>query len=233
MPPKAPKKTAAQLDREIAEHLTTAATGTTPHSAKALATLAIMNTVPSQWHLTPIRWVEEEREVMGMVRCPTCHGHKFVRFVDGNVMPPPPEPDSHESHYSPKNDALRNYESRAKQEARASNQPHGNCPRCVVRKGGWGMLPQGKIKGLVRAKVMVGYPQFPAGTRFDSRFAGGQHCNLCNKSILKSGRVPVHAVGSDGITHGMFVGEDCAKKFLDVKLKREEDSIMETGNGPG
>lgn len=94
------------------------------------------------------------------------------------------------------------------------------------------MVPQGKVSGIVRTTVKVGYPQFPAGARFDSRFGGGMNCALCNKLILKSGRVPVHATGVDGVTHGMFVGEDCGKKFLDVKLKRDADSIMEAGNAP-
>lgn len=94
------------------------------------------------------------------------------------------------------------------------------------------MIPQGKIRGMVRANVMVGYPQFSPGTRFDSQFAAGQRCHLCNKLIMKSHRVPVQATGDDGRAHGMFVGEDCARKFLDVELKRDDDSIMETGNAP-
>jgi hypothetical protein len=220
-----PKKTAAQLDREIAESLATAAAPSSPHSAKALATLAIMNTTPGQWQLTPIDWVEEEREVPGLVRCPTCHGHKFVRIVDGHVIPPPPHSAGHSVNFD--------YENAARHDAQKANKNYGNCPTCGKRKGGWGDIPQGKIKGMVRAKVMVGYPRFPPGTRFDSRFAGGLHCNLCNKLVMKSGRVPVHATGVDGVTHGMFVGEDCAKKFLDVKLKRDKDSIMESGNAPG
>lgn len=73
--------------------------------------------------------------------------------------------------------------------------------------------------------------EFPAGVRFDSRFGDGMHCALCNKLIMKSGRVPVHATHPIRVTHGMFVGEDCPKKFLDVKLKRDDDSIMETENG--
>lgn len=217
-----PKKTSAQLDREIAESLATAIP-TTPHSAKALATIAIMGTTPGQWQLTPIKWVEEEREVPGLVLCPTCHGHKSVRIESGHVIPPPPRgsPDSYA------------YEVAARHDASKANKPYGNCPTCGKQKGGWGMIPQGKIKGTVRGKVMVGYPQFPPGTRFDSRFHSGMHCHLCNKLILKSHRVPVHATGSDGVTHGMFVGADCAQKFLGVKLKRDEDSIMETGNGRG
>ena len=211
------KKTSpAQLDREIAESLG----ATTPHSAKALATLARMGTTPAQWQLTPIEWVEEEREVPGLVTCPTCHGHKFVRIVDGHVIPPPPI-NSQDSF---------NYRNDARRDAFKANKTYGNCPTCSKQKRSWGMIPQGKIKGMVRAKVMVGYPRFPSGTRFDSRFSDGLHCHLCNKLVMKSHRVPVHATGADGVTHGMFVGEDCARKFLGVKLPREEDSIMESGN---
>lgn len=215
------KKTAAQLDREIAESLATPHSAT-PHSAKALATIAQMGTAPAQWKLTPIDWVEEEREVMGMVPCPTCHGHKFVRIVDGQAISPPPHSAGHEVNFD--------YSRAARHDASKANKQFGNCPTCGKRKGGWGMIPQGKIKGLVRAKVMVGHPRFPPGTQFDSRYRDGLHCHLCNKLVMKSHRVPVHATGGDGVTHGMFVGEDCAQKFLDVKLKRAEGSIMETGN---
>lgn len=195
------KKTPGQIKREIADILASPTpTSKTSHSAKALATLSIMGTDPADWGLTPIDWVEEEREIEGLVRCPVCRGYKFVRFSDGQVVQPP------------------------------SIRPYGNCPRCGVLKRGWGIIPQGKVKGRVLAKVKVGYPRFPPGTRFDSRFFGGLHCNLCNKLVLKSRRVPVHAIGRDGVKHGMFVGEDCARKFLDVKIKRDDDSIMETGN---
>lgn len=217
----AKKKTAAQLDREIAESLAIVG-ATTPHSAKALATIALLGTTPPQWQLTPIDWVEEEREVLGLVTCPTCHGRKFVRIENGRVIPPPPHSDGHIVNYD--------YDRAARHDAHAANKNYGNCPTCGKPTRGWGMIPQGKIKGMVRAKVMVGYPRFPPGTRFDSRFHDGLHCHLCNKLVMKSHRVPVHATGDDGVTHGMFVGEDCARKFLDVKLKRDEDSIMETGN---
>jgi hypothetical protein len=212
------KKTAAQLDREIAE---LAPSATTPHSAKALMTLRIMGTAPPQWRLTPIEWVEEEREVVGLVRCPTCHGGKFVRIEDGRVLPPPPSSEIPGSF---------DYKNAARRDAFRVGLRQGNCPTCAKRKAGWGMIPQGKVAGKVRAKVMVGYPKFPPGTRFDSRFFGGLHCNLCNKVVLRSRRVPVHAIGDDGVAHGMWVGEDCARKFLDVRLSRAKDSIMEDGD---
>lgn len=218
----AKKKSPAQLDREIAASLAIAG-ATTPHSAKALVTLAQMGTTPSQWKITPIKWVDEEREVTGWVECPTCHGRKFVRIdASGSVIPRPPRGTN----------AADEYDTAARRDAYQANRNHGNCPRCGKQTRGWGMIPQGSVKGLVRREVKVGYPQFPAGTRFDSRFGSGMNCALCNKLILKSGRVPVHATGADGVKHGMFVGEDCGKKFLDVKLKRDEDSIMETGNAP-
>lgn len=216
-----PKKTAKQLDRDIEQALLIAK-ATSPHSAKALTTLARMGTTPSQWQLTPIRWVEEEREVDGLVRCPTCHGHKFVRIVGREVIPPPPANAPHQESFA--------YYNEARRDAHQSHQPYGNCPTCGQMKRGWGMIPQGKVRGRVRAKVMVGYPQFPPGTRFDSQYASGMHCHLCNKLVMKSHRVPVHATGDNGVSHGMFVGEDCARKFLDVTIKRDDDSIMETGN---
>lgn len=219
------RKTGRQLDIEIDAALASSSAGSagtsSPHSAKALATLSIMGTVPSQWRLTPINWVEEEREIPGLVECPTCLGGKFVRIEDGRVISPPPTNSSRDF----------DYRNAARRDSLQAGKRYGNCPTCVVSKRGWGLIPQGKVKGMVRAKVMVGYPKFPTGTRFDSRFFGGMHCNLCNKLILKSNRVPVHATGSDGVTHGMFVGEDCARKFLDVKIKRDDGAIMETGNG--
>lgn len=196
------------------------------HSEKAMATLAGMNTAPADWQLTPIKWVEEEREVMGEVTCPTCRGHRDVcRDADGKVIPPPVlveygQPGSFDSV-----EKVNQYQLAARKQSRPS---YGNCPTCRNRKG----YCTGRVKGLVRARVMVGYPQFPKGTKFDSRFIGGCHCHLCNKQILKSWRVPVHGGGADGRTHGMWVGEDCARKFLDVKVKRAADSIMEDGNGP-
>ncbi len=219
------RKTGRQLDIEIDAALSLSSAGSagvsSPHNAKALATLSIMGTVPSQWRLTPIEWIEEEREVTGLIQCSTCLGGKFVRIEDGRVVPPPLTNSSRDF----------DYRNAARRDSLQAGKRYGNCPTCAVSKRGWGLIPQGKVKGMVRAKVMVGYPKFPMGTQFDSRFFGGMHCNLCNKIILKSNRVPVHATGSDGVTHGMFVGEDCARKFLDVKLKRDEDAIMESGNG--
>jgi hypothetical protein len=88
-------------------------------------------------------------------------------------------------------------------------------------------IPRGTVRGLVERMVMVGYPQFPAGAKFDSRFVGRDAycCQLCGKTIEKSGRVPVNTDGA--APHAMWVGEDCARKFLDVRIQRKADSVME------
>ena len=229
-------RTRAELDAEIAGALATgSAKAKRPakesHSDKAITTIAMMGTSPEQWHLTPIDWKDEERTITGLVRCPTCRGHKFVRIraevadprfpTAADVIPPPLEAIS-----------TFDYDNAARRDAKASYGHYGNCPTCQTHTKRWGRVAQGKVPGPVRAIVRVGYPRFPPGTRFDSRFFGGLHCNLCNKLILQSGRVPVDATDARGIPHGMFVGEDCAKKFLDVKIKRPADSIMESGNAP-
>lgn len=87
------------------------------------------------------------------------------------------------------------------------------CLRCLFtgtgRKRGYSL---GTVKGPVQKMVMVGRPKWPQGVKFDSRFHSGCHCGLCNKSINKF--VPVVAVDAAGVAHGMWVGEDCARKFL-------------------
>jgi uncharacterized protein with PIN domain len=188
------------------------------HSDKALTTMQLMGTTWRAWVLTPIEWVEEEREVLGNVRCPDCRGNKLVKLdTDGKIVP---MPDSDRDSY-----AWQTYMREAR-EQRGMARRYDGCPTCCVSRRGY-RVSIGTVKGLVRQRILVGYPQFPAGTVFDSRFArSGSRCQLCNKAILKSGRVPVHAT-VNGTTHGMFVGEDCAKKFLGVKIKREATSIME------
>jgi hypothetical protein len=208
------------------------------HSDKALATMMAMGTTPDDWHLTPIKWVEEEREVMGQVTCPLCKGTKWVRYTpetlslperERTVIPPPPRVSDYR--------VVMDYEHAAQREARGRassfHNTFGNCPKCTVYKRGGkftggGLYTTGKVPGLVWKKVLVGYPQWPKGVRFDSRFESGSHCHLCGKLIMKSWRVPVDATGVlDGKVHGMYVGEDCAKKFLHVKLKRDPESVME------
>lgn len=186
------------------------------HSDKALATLSLLGTAPSDWTLTEIEWREEERMVVGQVKCPECMGWRWVRYDDAGA---PIACADERTRFD--------YENLARREARAAGFGgyYGNCKRCRGTRGRMLGIPSGKVAGMVKAKVMVGYPKFPKGTRFESRFAGGGHCELCNKAIKASGRVPVNTTGEN--PRGMWVGEDCARKFLAVTIKRAADSVME------
>lgn len=191
----------------------------TKHSDKALTTLTQLGTTPDAWTLTEIDWVEEEREVPGLVRCPECDGSKWTRYdVDGKAIPVPAL-NSHDRF---------EYTNAARRESRANGGTlYGSCRRCRGTRGSMRGYPTGKVAGLVMALVMVGYPRWPVGTAFGSRFARGMSCHLCGKTILKSGRVPVNTDGA--APQGMWVGEDCARKFLSVKIKRADRSVMEDG----
>lgn len=210
------------------------------HSAKALQTLKLMGTEPDDWHLTPIKWVKETREVRGWVTCPDCHGTRWVlKDENGNLIPKPELVDLPAPPHGASDDVWRarfeemdrrrevvnDWSRRAR--AQSPRADYGNCQRCIRKQRGY-YLPSGQVPGLVMAEVDVGYPQWPKGTEFTSRFGGQGNCDLCNKVIMQSGRVPVNTDGPKPL--GMWVGEDCAKKFLDVKIKRKADSIMEDGN---
>lgn len=89
-----------------------------------------------------------------------------------------------------------------------------DCQRCFYSRGRFGNCLVTKVR-----KVMVGYIQWPAGVRFESRFGYGgnsrHQCELCAKGINKSNRVPLAAIKGDRAL-AMFVGEDCARKFTKV-----------------
>lgn len=198
------------------------------HSDKALETLRQMGTQPGEWHLTPIEWVEEEREVPGDVRCPECDGGKWVVYDENGDAGTVPKLVTGTGDYSARIESQRARDDYQRQARRSSPGSHyGNCRRCRgTRPGRFYNIPKGTVRGRVLAKVMVGYPIFPAGARFDSRFSdNGNCCELCDKLIQKSGRVPVNTDGNPA--HAMWVGEDCARKFLDVKIKRAANAVME------
>lgn len=217
------------------------------HSDKALTTLAAMNTQPADWKRADIRWVEEERMVMGDVTCPTCFGARHVFFDDAKKVVPPPQtkdfPPTESWHkdydYYAWEKANREYREKAQKQS-----PHawsaGNCPTCKCTNTRARMYGNctGKVPGLVKRRMLVGYPVWPAGTKFDSRFNGGCSCGLCNKTVLKSGLVPCVGTGViDGVTHGMWVGDTCARKFLPgthfyPKPETELETMYETEEVP-
>ena len=77
-----------------------------------------------------------------------------------------------------------------------------------------GTTGEWKKKPVTIGKVM--WPKNDEGdliTKFDSRF-GHHDCMVCGKPHIKSGLVPVMAKDDEEEWHGMWVGQDCAKKFM-------------------
>lgn len=173
---------------------------TNKHSDKAMKTLEAMGTTATDWKQADIRWVVEKRMMMRPVTCPTCDGERRIYVM----------PDSEEEVVRPEGMLSWQFQIFA----RENKFRERRCQTCFSRKEGWST---GRVLGPKLVEVMVGYPVWPQGTRFDSRFRSAVTdrycCELCSKS-LKSYQVPCVGRGADGVAHGMWVGMDCAKKFL-------------------
>lgn len=205
----------------------------TTHSNKALDTMKLMTVDPKALKLTTIEWRKEWRMVKGEVECPSCKGLKWVRFDAAGAIIPAPARETTYVYPSPRAE----YEKTARAEHAAKNgkgfYTYTNCPtcRCDNRRARMYGHSTGKVPGMVKREVMVGYPVFPAGAKFDSRFAVSScHCHLCGKNIPSNRFVPV----DDGATHAMWVGEDCASKILAVaspfKVKASEtERVIDRG----
>lgn len=190
------------------------------HSEKGLKTLDLMGTKPDQWAHIPIKWVKEIHKVPTRVDCPLCGRLGRVHIeADGRV-------------------AANEYESLVRQDYRRYNDryqarrqairtlPQDTCPLCPPRRN-FRSYGTGQIVWNLFREVEIGYLQTSPGTLWDSRFAdNGRRCHLCDKVIRKSLRVPVHGKGDDGVVHGMWVGQDCARKFLGVKSFENEDRFI-------
>ncbi len=159
------------------------------HSAKAAKTLELMGTVGSDWYHPAVKWVEEQRMMWVEVRCTTCGGGgRLYRDTAGNWL----------------------------RDERGNSTPL-TCPTCTSERSkfrGWG---SGKMLAYKLAKVMIGYIQWPAGVRFNSRFGtnGRNCCELCSKTVKRSNLVPV---ATDKGNQAMWIGQDCASKFLNVRV---------------
>lgn len=196
----------------------------TAHSEKALKTFDMMNTKPADWGLTPIKWVQEMHSVPTKVKCSTCHGIGQAYFrADGQLWVNKVD---YDKNYYGWNDEQRRMRAEGKRD---------RCPTCPPRRG-HPSYGTGEVVEIRKRKVWVGYVQWEKGTKFDSRFAlhdrtNCRVCELCSKSIFgkMSGLVPVHGKGADGTIHGMWVGEDCARKFLGIK-KFPKDHFVQGGS---
>jgi hypothetical protein len=183
------------------------------HSEKGLKTLELLGTQASDWGLVEIKWVKELRKVPTKVKCPTCYGIGEAHFeLDGSLAVN--KIDSNKDYYK--------WNDRQREILRL---PRNSCPTCPSRHGWRRHYGTGEVVEMVEREVLIGYIQWQSNL-FDSRFQGWDHCNLCNKVIKKSGRVPVHGKDQKGVIHNMWVGEDCARKFLGIAKKFGVDHFL-------
>ncbi len=196
------------------------------HSDKGLETISKMGTRPENWGLTPIKWETKLVEVDAWILCKTCGGGGQIGTVDGKTVP------GHVAWNSHKQETMRICESCPKvpftkkgrswyhEEAGSFSDRHHGAAR---------ELDYRYMNGLVRKCVMVerlvGTVLWAKGTKFDSRFGSGQSCALCAKSIPSGRFVPVNGKGDDDTVHGMWVGEDCARKFFGIKAFKPEQIV--------
>lgn len=212
------------------------------HSEKGLKTISLMNTKPDDWGLTPIKWVKQKMMWPVEKECPACRGRgKCSTYADGRVF-------DHSKVTKALQKKLKvSYLGHFEMEAykKKNGVDYRRCPKCPQKSArGFGPIDvgTGKIIVMEETEVTVGYPIWPKGCLFDSRFEDALYytsrnsdkpvkhvCALCSKSITGrwSYTIPVNAKGADGKTHGMYVGEDCARKFLGLELVLDMEQLKE------
>lgn len=221
------------------------------HSEKGLETLRQMNTTPADWGLTPIKWEKKLYPTMVWVKCQTCDGEGSLYTLEGNTekltaklaakalgwsdyqveqasawrMRNVKELTAHGCHVCPWVRPTRTgreyfwehtYENGEKRQA--FSQCHGE---------------QGYVKELRNVEKMVGTVLWAKGTQFDSRFGDNENnknyradgCQLCAKPIPSQRFVPLNGKSPDGTIHGIWAGEDCARKFFGVKAFTPEQVV--------
>ena len=192
------------------------------HSEKGLNTITRMNTVPADWAFVEIVWKEELRTVPTKCTCPHCFGttHGWENWKGAKCYAEAKKMTLLENKILAKAAGV-NESSFFQVEDFATGKgfKRGSCDKCNGK--GWIVMDKERL-------VMVGYPQWHEATLFDSRFRN-YGCELCGKEVLKSNLYPVTARGADGRIHGMWVGMDCAKKFLGIKnfKKMTENEMLE------
>jgi hypothetical protein len=201
-----------------------------PHSSKAIKTIELMNTKPSDWGLVEIKYKREKRWVPEKRKCLFCWGNGSC-YVRKNG-------ESHDFWIGPdgkRRACLSGFE--REKDIKKYKLEIGTCSKCNG----------GSVIKWLKKLVWIGYPQWHKKTLFDSRFEDGFYqnkrwenatakgktlkcvCALCSKSItgIFSGLVPVTGKGADGKIHGMWVGEDCARKFFGVKNFKKKDHVLD------
>ncbi len=219
------------------------------HSEKGLKTLQMMGTKPQDWGMCEIVWKEEMRLRPVKVPCAHCGGRISTYKLQSGATHSEPiygDGEAFEKTGVAYDNAAMEIE-KAKilkargvtwnaymndQELERAGFTKVRCPHCDHRPyrqnacGYNNSRNYGYKTELKMCKVMVGYPQWAKATNFNSRFRHSD-CNLCGKTLKRGDAYPVTGRGDDGIIHGMWVGADCAQKFLGIKnFKKTENQVM-------
>lgn len=200
------------------------------HSAKGLDTFSEMGTKPADWGLAQIKWEKRVLDTEVWVLCDTCAGAGMVGTLKGKTVP------QHEAWNGGAIATLRACPTCPRVRwTRQGRTYYAKDAKVYLEDGRTGHhgSPERRstheMNGLVEATLPlereVGVVQWAKDTLFDSRFTEWSHCQLCAKDIPSHRFVPVTGKGEDGRIHGMWVGEDCARKFLGIKNFKENQTV--------
>ncbi len=197
------------------------------HSEKGLKTLAEMGTAPESWGLTPIKWENKLVKINAWVACPDCGGGGYKKKADESSWKPSEQEACDKCPRVPFTKKGRTYFWKHSEENfyRRNDGHHGAV---------W-ISRYAYMNGLVQKEIlvekMVGKVLWAEGTEFDSRFSQTfDQCHLCAKVIPSHRFVPVNGKGANEVIHGMWVGEDCARKFFGIKAFTPEQIISREAN---
>lgn len=212
---------------------------TTNHSDKGLETLTQMKSVPTDWGLTEIKWEMRRVDEEVWVLCPLCAGAGEIGTVKGKTVP------RHEAWNTGASATIRTctecpklHFTRAGREYFRQNEETGiwvNTRHIVngAASSNQYSFANGLVSKVCTIEKLVGIVQWAKGTKFSSRFAykfgataGHRECHLCAKAIPSGRFIPVTAKIADGTILGMWVGEDCARKFFGIKNFKKDQTVL-------
>jgi len=210
------------------------------HSEKGLETLTAMGTKSEDWGLAEIEWEKRVLPTEVWTGCPVCEGDGRVGILNGKTVPRweawnngasktiktctncPRVSWTHKG---------RSWRTKDMDPSRRSMDNHHGDATNLSRE------MNGLVLAILPVERQVGIVQWAKGTKFDSRFArrygattGHRECELCAKAVPSGRFVPVTGKGADGVIHGAWVGEDCARKFFGVKSFKKEQMVLREGS---
>lgn len=204
------------------------------HSEKGLETIQRMNTLAQDWGLTEIKWEKRIVPAEVWILCPSCRGSGRIGTLKGKTVSsteawnngaaktirPCPVCPQVQSTRKGRTWYIKDETSKVEVWHIGSDNHHATPDQTSYS------TMNGLVLKIVPVEREIGIVQWTKDTKFDSRFAHSfDTCQLCAKVIPSRRFVPVTGKGVDGTIHGMWVGEDCAKKFFGIKNFKKEQII--------